>query len=109
MTLVEQPDIGEAWERIVEELGGQVKRPGTPSASADVTRWLQERGLQPQEIHVASWETSKTVCQEMEGIRQRLWASTWSVPDDLFAQSMKCLEQWVNAELGMDWNIERKR
>jgi len=68
LTLTDNRDIGSAWERIVNALGGQVKCPGSASAGTDVTAWLQERGLHPQEMHVACWETTKTVRQEVESM-----------------------------------------
>ena len=38
-----------------------------------------------------------------------MMATVWQRHYDVFADSMKRLEQWVSAEFGPDWDIERKR
>jgi ubiquinone/menaquinone biosynthesis C-methylase UbiE len=99
--------VKRAWENIVRQLGGEVKRPGASSARADVTPWLRERGLQPQELRVVSWETKYTPRQALESVTKRLWSGTWVVPDDLFAASIERLGQWAKDQFGSDLDTER--
>lgn len=102
-------NVGKEWGEIVHELGGEVKRPGSHDASVEVTRWLQERGLQPEETRPVSWETTVNVRRSLENITKRLWSSTWAVPDDLFATSVERLERWAHEQFGDKLDIERRQ
>jgi ubiquinone/menaquinone biosynthesis C-methylase UbiE len=93
--------VGETWGKIVRELGGDIKRPGVEERS-DVTAWLKEHGLQPQEIPVLQWEVMETPRESLEQITWRLWSSTWVVPDDIFAESVVRLESWAKNYFGAD-------
>ena len=93
--------IGETWGKIVRELGGEIKRPGTDERS-DVTAWLKEHAFQPQEIPVAQWEVVQTPREALEQVTRRLWSSTWVVPDDIFAVSVVRLESWAKHYFGED-------
>ena len=103
----DERDVKRAWENIVEERGGKVKRPGASSARADITPWLQERGVQSQELRAVSWETKYTPRQALESVTKRLWSGTWVVPDDLFAASVERLEQWAREQFGAEMDVER--
>lgn len=87
------------WMRIVRELGGEIRRPGSASRS-EVTRWLSEQGLQSQESRVVRWENTVTPRQAVEHVTRRLWSSTWVVPDALFAASAERLQEWANGYFG---------
>src|SRR5712691_11293955 len=50
--------VGETWGKIVRELGCEVKRPGTDERS-EVTTWLKDHALQPQEIPGVQWEITQ--------------------------------------------------
>jgi ubiquinone/menaquinone biosynthesis C-methylase UbiE len=93
--------VGETWGKIVHELGGEVKRPGTVERS-DVTAWLKEHAFQPQEIPVVQWEVTQTPREALEQVTRRLWSSTWVVPDDIFAASVVRLESWAKDYFGAD-------
>jgi SAM-dependent methyltransferase len=100
-------NMGQTWESIVRELGGDVRRPGASNAGIDVTHWLQEHGLHPQELRIVNWESTMTPRQSLENITKRSWSRTWDVPDDLFAASVQRLEQWANEQFGSDLDVER--
>ena len=91
-------DIRREWRRIVRELGGSTERPG--GTEQVVTAWLQERGLQTEKLTVLTWEQIETPRAHFQSIAQRLWSSTWSVPDDIFAASVERLQQWVDENYG---------
>jgi SAM-dependent methyltransferase len=92
------------WLKIVHELGGQVRRPGSASRSA-VTQWLSQQGLQSQEFRVARWEDKRTPRQAVEYVTRRLWSGTWVVPDDLFTTSAERLWNWANTHFGTRMDI----
>jgi len=104
---IEKWPVGETWGKIVHDLGGEVKRPGT-SARSEVTAWLKEQGLQPQEIPVVEWEATQTPREAVEQVSRRLWSSTWVVPDDIFAASIVRLESWAKDYFGDDMDTPFK-
>jgi ubiquinone/menaquinone biosynthesis C-methylase UbiE len=105
----DEHNVGRAWEKIIVELGGEFKRPGSSSAHADVTQWLKEQGLQPEEFVVTHWETMITQRRALENVTKRLWSSTWSVPDDLFAASVERLERWADEQFGGALDVQIKQ
>jgi len=104
---VEVWPVGETWGKFVRELGGNIKRPGAEERS-DVTAWLKEHGLQPQEFPVAQWEVTQTPREALEQVTARLWSSTWVVPDDIFAASIARLESWAKDYFGDDMDKQFK-
>jgi ubiquinone/menaquinone biosynthesis C-methylase UbiE len=96
---VETWPIGETWGNIVRELGYEVKRPGA-SARSEVTAWLSEQGLQPQEFSAVQWEVTQSPREAVEQVTRRLWSSTWVVPDDIFAVSVERLVSWAKDYFG---------
>ncbi len=99
--------VGETWGKIVRELGGEVKRPGT-DARSEVTTWLKDHTLQPREIPVVQWEVTQTPRESLEQVTRRLWSSTWVVPDDIFAESTVRLESWAKDYFGADIDKQYK-
>jgi ubiquinone/menaquinone biosynthesis C-methylase UbiE len=99
--------VGETWGKIVRKFGGEVKRPGAEQRS-DVTTWLKEHALQPQEIPVVQWEVMQTPREALEQVTRRLWSSTWVVPDDIFAASVVRLESWAKDYFGDDIDTQFK-
>lgn len=93
--------VAKTWGKIVRELGYEVKRPGA-AARSEVTEWLKEQGLQPQEIPVVQWEVTWTPREAVEQVTRRLWSSTWVVPDDIFTASVVRLESWAKDYFGAD-------
>ncbi len=105
-SIPDERNVQRQWGRIVRELGGEVKRPGTTRAHLDVAQFLRERGLQPEESSVVEWETQYSMRKALEDITKRLWSGTWSIPDDLFAASVKRLEQWAKQQFGANEDVE---
>ena len=99
--------VGETWGNIVRELGCEVKRPGA-SARSEVTSWLKEQGLQPQEFPTVEWEITQTPREAVEQVTRRLWSSTWVVPDDIFATSVERLESWAKDYFSADMDTPFK-
>ncbi|HZR43321.1 MAG TPA: class I SAM-dependent methyltransferase [Ktedonobacteraceae bacterium] len=91
-------DIRKQWSKIVQELGGEVSRPG--ASERTVTAWLQEQGFQTEQWEVLRWQKTITPRAIFEGVAQRLWSNTWSVPDAIFALSVERLQQWMDEQYG---------
>ncbi len=92
-------DIRKQWSKIVvEELGGSTARPGV--GEQVVTAWLQQQGFETEQVDVVTWEREITPRTILQGIEQRLWTSTLSVPDDIFAASIKRLREWMDEHYG---------
>jgi len=93
------PNISEEWSKIVQQLGGRLGRPGAGSVQR-VTEWLHGHGYQTERIQAVTWHRTVSPRESLERITQRLWSSTWSVPDDIFAQSVERLNAWVHEHYG---------
>lgn len=91
-------DIRNEWSKIVQELGGSVRFPGT--TEQPVTAWLQAHGLETEQREMLRWERPVTPRLIFESLSQYQWTGTWSVPDDLFAASMQRLRQWIDEHYG---------
>lgn len=92
-------NISEEWSRIVRQLGGRVGRPGVGSVQR-VTEWLKEHGYQTERIQAVTWHRMVSPRESFEQITQRLWSSTWSVPDAIFAESVERLNAWIAEHYG---------
>lgn len=103
-------DIRHEWNRIIEELGGKAEHRGA-SAPDKVINWLQQQGFQTERLDALTWNQSIKPRAILDGITQRLWSRTWSIPDDLFAASAERLQQWVEQQYGanIDDNYVQER
>ncbi len=99
-------DISEEWQRILKTLGGDTRRPGTPSVHF-VTDWLTQQGLQTQKIHAVDWKRTVTPRQLLEHTTQRIWSNTWSIPDSIFVPATELLTTWVNERYGSSMDTPR--
>lgn len=99
------PNIAEEWGKIVRQLGVSVGRPGAGSVQR-VTEWLKQHGYQTERIQAVTWQRTVSPREALERITQRLWSSTWSVPDDIFAQSVERLNAWVATYYGSNLDKE---
>ncbi|HEY7414972.1 MAG TPA: methyltransferase domain-containing protein [Ktedonobacteraceae bacterium] len=91
-------NIRREWNRIAQELGAHLERPGV--SAQFVMEWLQQKGASAEIIAEVPWKQAVRPRAVLEAIEQRLWSGTWSVPDDLFATSIKRLRQWANEHYG---------
>ncbi|GAC1655476.1 MAG: class I SAM-dependent methyltransferase [Ktedonobacteraceae bacterium] len=88
-------DISEEWQKILQALGGNTRRPGASSVHF-VTKWLYGQGLQTQKIQAVIWKRSVTPRQIVDNITHRLWSNTWSIPDSIFVPAIERLTTWAN-------------
>ena len=100
-------DIRREWGRIAQALGARIERPGV--SEQFVMEWLQQQGASAEIIAEIHWKQAIRPSAVIKGIEQHLWASTWSVPDDLFATSIERLRQWADEHYGATINDEHEQ
>lgn len=91
--------IQDAWLRFVRSLGYRHTWVGA-SGYGEIVATLREKGLTPKESILASWTQAQTPNEVIHYIAARTWSQTWSVPDDIFAESLRLLGTWVQAYYG---------
>lgn len=91
--------IQDAWLHLVRSLGFRQTWVGA-SGYREILDALRARGLVPQETVLASWTHAQTPNEVIHYIATRTWSQTWSVPNDIFAESLRLLDTWVQARFG---------
>jgi ubiquinone/menaquinone biosynthesis C-methylase UbiE len=88
------PSIRGQWSRIVQELGGSTRHPGT--SEQEVTAWLQAQGMETEQQEVLVFQRTFTPHTLFDGIARRQWTSASVVPEPIFTTALERLRQWVN-------------
>jgi hypothetical protein len=92
-------DIGvnEKWKAIIAELYGTI--PNSAEAAERLIGRLRGSGAvqHEDELHPVSWEYTTTIAEEFAAIKQRLWSSTWLLPDDIYEAGLTRLTAWCEA------------
>ena len=101
-------NISSEWQKILQELGVYNKRPGA-SSHTQVDEFLQQKGLQIEEIHTLTWESTITPRLVLENIVQRHWSSTWAIPNTVFPIAAERLLQWADDYYGAGIDTVRKQ
>ncbi len=91
--------IRRKWWQIMVEMRGESSQTSA-ALSSRINDFLRQKGLNSEEIREVQWQTSHTPREVLDGIAKRVWSGTWDVPDDLFAESIQRLEQWVHEQFG---------
>ncbi|MBF6588998.1 MAG: class I SAM-dependent methyltransferase [Ktedonobacterales bacterium] len=87
-------EIQDQWRAILRELGYGATNVGATGFDA-VLAEVRQQGLAVEETLAATWETTYTPRVALESITTRLWSGSWTVPDDLFAESTHRLTAWA--------------
>ncbi len=105
----EHQHINQRWREIVYELQGTVDDAGATSSS--IKRWLNDRGLSPEEKKVLTWEQPIVPSTAIESIAQRHWSSSWRIPDDIFNEAIARLRTWADEYYGdaIDHELTQER
>lgn len=61
---------------------------------------LERLGATVEHLDVVAYESTYTLRERVEGVRNRTYSSSWDVPEDLLAASADALEAWIVAEYG---------
>jgi ubiquinone/menaquinone biosynthesis C-methylase UbiE len=91
--------IYDQWEDIVARLGFPASHAGA-SGYRGVIRELQRRGFRVEETLVTSWVVDILPRTVLARVVDREWSKTWSVPDDIFAESSRRLTRWASNTYG---------
>lgn len=84
------------WIAIVQDLGYTATYPG--AGYSTLVSYARERGLRVDEHLLTSWEVQAAPSDVLRWISERTWSRTWAVPDDIFAESVGRLTEWVQRE-----------
>ncbi|MGZ3602968.1 MAG: class I SAM-dependent methyltransferase [Ktedonobacterales bacterium] len=106
-TLEAHNRIHDTWEEIVEQLGYVSSNVGAQGYNAVVAE-LRDRGVTVEEHVLADWEEWKVPGEALRDIIEREWSRTWRVPDDIFAESVRRLTAWAQAEYGSRLDIPQR-
>ncbi|MGZ6322377.1 MAG: class I SAM-dependent methyltransferase [Ktedonobacterales bacterium] len=106
-TLEAHNRIHDKWEEIVEQLGYIPSTVGAQGYNTVVAE-LRDRGVTVEENVLASWEARKAPSDALRDIVEREWSRTWRVPDDIFAESVRRLTAWAQAEYGTRLDIPQR-
>ena len=85
------------WLNAVKELGGLPPRVGAAGFDA-VLEELKRRGLRVELLELTRWSVARTPREVLQWITEREWSRTWSVPDAIFAESVRRLTAWAEQE-----------
>ncbi len=67
---------------------------------AETDQMLKATGAQGTEIVAAEWESTSTPGQDLERLNQRVWSSTWDIPDEIYQKSLEELSAWASKHFG---------
>lgn len=87
--------IQDHWHTLITELGASTARPGAQGYD-EIADALRARGHTLEEATIASWQSAHSPQSVLTYIGDRVWSQTWSIPDDIFAESMRRLTRWVD-------------
>jgi ubiquinone/menaquinone biosynthesis C-methylase UbiE len=99
--------IEREWVAIAQNLGANVSRPGAANHEA-VFAELRRRNLTVEPLAPVVWTDRTTPRAALDQIARRVWSRTWAVPDDLFAESVRRLEQWAHYTYGAALDTPRE-
>jgi len=85
------------WHELVEARGYSWRRPGAQDDEA-VLAEVRALGAQVEPIVVSQWTGSDTPQKESDAIAARVTSDTWSVPDDVLAETVAELREWALSE-----------
>lgn len=96
------------WVAIAQDLGADVSRPGAANHEA-VFAELRGRGLAIERLNPVTWTDHATPRATLDYLARRVWSRTWGVPDDVFAESMRQVEEWARDEYGDTLDTPREK
>ncbi len=85
------------WHTLVEARGHTWRRPGAQD-DEEVLAEVRKMGAQIETIVVSQWTGSDTPQKEIDAIAARVTSDTWSVPDDVLAETVAELRAWASTQ-----------
>jgi SAM-dependent methyltransferase len=98
--------IQRVWATIMGEMGVDVSHIG---AGYDrVVAELRARGLPMEETVAVRWIVRTSLRDQLNYVAQRGSSRTWRVPDVVFAESVRRLQEWAEREYGAELDAARE-
>lgn len=95
-------DVRAQWDDITSALGGRPVSPGRAMwwndkrADAALHSFLDSLGASTETVQLAAFQRPPLSARDMaERLRQRMYSSDWQTPDDMHAEALRRLEQWL--------------
>lgn len=91
--------VREKWKEIVHRYYQGLLEPG-PQRFEQVKAYLSKMGAVLDEWVAARWSKPFHVGQFIESLEQRIYSSSWYIPEDLFQHCIADLRSWAKVEFG---------
>ncbi len=92
-------EVQQHWSATIRELGGSARAPGVAGESA-LLAGIRARGLTITESVPVRWEEQRTPREGVREVAERVWSRTWAIPEDIFAESIRRLQDWAEEHFG---------
>lgn len=86
-------------DEVARSFGYHSGRPGMSNID-EATQYLASSGAQVSEWMAAEWTYNYTLNSIIERLTQRVWSSTWRLPEDVYRESLEKTVQWAQEEFG---------
>lgn len=93
------------WAAIVSEMGVDVRHIGAGYDS--IVAELRARGLAVEETAPVRWVVRTSLREQLHYIAKRGSSRTWRVPDEVFAESVRRVQEWAEQTYGAELDAVR--
>ncbi|MBW4692646.1 MAG: class I SAM-dependent methyltransferase [Lyngbya sp. HA4199-MV5] len=87
-----QHEFKQRWDEILADHGVQLKDYG--ATEADVLEDLAQQGATVETIVAAEWRIEQTIGELLHRYQNRMYSSSWQIPNDIFAAAIQTLTAW---------------
>ncbi len=99
--------LRDAWADIVSAF--RVTTGHSHDRFDEIQTALREQGAELTEWVVGQRVETRTLRQELDAVEQRIWSSTWQLPDAVFSDCLARLKEWTIREYGSDQYVFQVR
>lgn len=92
--------LRDAWTEILRAHGVAADSSHEPFDA--VQAGLREQGADVTEWVVGERVETRTLAQELNAVEQRIWSSTWKIPDAIFPACLARLKEWALRQYGAE-------
>ncbi len=92
---VDRRDLNRQWEAILAAHGLDQRRERGGASKADVLETLRAQGADLEAVTVAEWRAEQTVGELLELYSERVYSSSWRIPDEVFSTAIVELRAWA--------------
>lgn len=91
--------LRDQWAQITAEYGAQGVHAGLRDF-AELQAALDEMGASQEQWTAAEWSSGRTINEQIAMLEQRIWSSTWEVPEAIFSECVARLRAWAVKQFG---------